>query len=184
MSQLKTDPKLSSIPVVLLTLKDSDVEAGMTIGAADFLAKPIESSRLREVLSRHLPKPGVGQILLVEDDPGLREIMARTIEGQGHPVVVAENGKRAIELLGEQAPKLILLDIMMPVMDGFQFLHELRRRPEWKQLPVVVLTAKSLTPEERDFLMSHTENVILKRDRIREDLLASIRRYCEPEAAN
>ena len=180
MSQLKTDPRLSGIPVVLLTLKDSDVEAGLTIGAADFLAKPIDTPSFQKTLARHLPRPGEGQILLVEDDPNLRDIMSRTIAEQGYQVIVAENGKRALDLLAKHSPQLILLDIMMPVMDGFQFLHQLRRHPEWNPLPIVVLTAKTLTAEEREFLMAHTENVIQKRDRLRDDLLASIRRHCQP----
>ncbi|MBL6763855.1 MAG: response regulator, partial [Verrucomicrobiae bacterium] len=182
MARLKTDPHLAGIPIVLLTLRDDDAEAGMTLGAAEHLAKPFEAAQLKSVLARHLSRPGEGQILLVEDDAALREIMCRTITGEGCSVVVAENGRRALDLLAGHAPRLILLDIMMPVMDGFQFLHELRRRPEWSRIPVVVLTAKSLTPEEREFLMAHTDNVIQKRDRLREDLLASIRRHCQPAA--
>ena len=127
--------------------------------------------------------PADGEVMLVEDHADLRELMARTIEDHGHTVVVAENGRRALDLLADHRPGLIFLDIMMPVMDGFQFLHELHRHPEWSGIPVVVLTAKSLTPEEREFLMARTDNVIHKRERIREDLLDCIRRHAAPAAA-
>ncbi len=175
MTRLKADPDLAKVPVVLLALRSADTELGITLGAAEFLAKPIDAAELKRVLERHLTQPAMGHVLLVEDDPALRELMTRTIEAQKCSVMVAENGLRALELVRQSPPKLILLDIMMPVMDGFQFLHEFRRHKEWASIPIVVLTAKTLTREEHEFLLAHTDNVIQKRDRIRDDLLRCIR---------
>ena len=183
MGQLKSDPELAAIPVVLLSLKDGQPDAGFALGAAEFLTKPVDAGQLSRVLHRHLRFPPDGHILLVEDDPALRDLMTRMIEAEKCPVMVAENGLRALELIRQRVPQLILLDIMMPVMDGFQFLSELRLHKEWAHIPVVVLTAKTLTSEERDFLAARTDAVLQKGARIREDLLQNIRRYLVPVAA-
>ncbi|NDE98399.1 MAG: response regulator, partial [Verrucomicrobia bacterium] len=177
MGQLKSDPELAPIPVILLALKDGQVDAGFTLGAAEFLTKPVESELLSRVLHRHLHYPPEGYVLLVEDDPTLREMMSRIIENEKFPVTVAENGLRALELVKQTIPQLIVLDIMMPVMDGFQFLGELRQRKEWAHIPVVVLTAKTLSPEEREFLAARTDRVLQKGASVRGDVMANIRRH-------
>ena len=177
MGELKSDVDLAPIPVVLLTLKDGQADAGFTLGAAEFLAKPVDSLLLGRVLHRHLRFPPDGHVLLVEDDPVLREMMTRMIENEKYPVTVAENGLRALELVKQNIPKLIVLDIMMPVMDGFQFLGELRQRKEWDHIPVVVLTAKTLSPEEREFLSARTASVLQKGASVRVDVIANIRRH-------
>ncbi len=177
MGELKFDPELASIPVILLTLKDGQPDMGFALGAAEFVAKPVNSALLGRVLRRHLRFPAEGSILLVENDPFLREVMTRMIENEGRPVTSAENGLLALEQVRRQIPALILLDLMMPVMDGFQFLNELRQRPEWAHIPVVVLTAKSLSPEEHAFLSSRTASVLQKGANIRADVVASIRQH-------
>lgn len=181
MGQLKSDPELAAIPVILLTLKDGQADAGFTLGAAEFLAKPVNSALLGRALHRHLHYPPDGYVLLVEDDPVLREMMSRMIENEKFPVTAAENGRRALELVKQSIPKLILLDIMMPVMDGFQFLGELRQRKEWAHIPVVVLTAKTLSPAERDFLAAHTNSVLQKGASVRDDVMANIRHHISKE---
>ena len=177
MGELKSDLDLAAIPVILLTLKDGQTDAGFTLGAAEFLAKPVDSALLGRVLHRHLRYPPDGHVLLVEDDPVLREMMTRMIEHEKYPVTVAENGRRALELVKQNLPKLIVLDIMMPVMDGFQFLGELRQRKEWEHIPVVVLTAKTLSPEEREFLSARTASVLQKGASVRNDVIINIRRH-------
>ena len=177
MGELKSDPDLAAIPVILLTLKDGQADAGFTLGAAEFLAKPVDSGLLHRVLHRHLRYPPDGHVLLVEDDSVLREMMSRMIENEKFPVTVAENGLRALELVRQSIPQLIVLDIMMPVMDGFQFLGELRQRKEWAHIPVVVLTAKTLSPEEREFLSARTHSVLQKGASVREDVMTNIRRH-------
>lgn len=182
MGELKSDSDLAPIPVVLLTLKDGQTDAGFTLGAAEFLAKPVDSTLLGRVLHRHLRYPPDGHVLLVEDDPLLREMMTRMIENEQYPVTVAENGLRALELVKQTIPKLIVLDIMMPVMDGFQFLGELRQRKEWDHIPVVVLTAKTLSPEEREFLSARTASVLQKGASVREDVISNIHRHINKSA--
>ena len=177
MGELKSDPDLAAIPVILLTLKDGQADAGFTLGAAEFLTKPVDSTLLGRVLQRHLRYPPAGYVMLVEDDPVLRDMMSRMIENEKFQVTVAENGLRALELVKQCIPQLIVLDIMMPVMDGFQFLGELRQRKEWAHIPVVVLTAKTLSPEEREFLSARTHSVLQKGASVREDVMTNIRRH-------
>ena len=177
MGELKSDPELAAIPVVLLALQDGEAAADFTLGAAEFLTKPVDSAALSRVMHRHLHYPPEGYVLLVEDDPTLREMMSRIIEGDKFPVKVAENGLRALELVRQAVPQLILLDIMMPVMDGFQFLGELRQRKEWAHVPVIVLTAKSLSPEEREFLAARTNSILQKGASVRNEVMADIRRH-------
>ena len=101
-------------------------------------------------------------MLLVEDDPATREMMARTLEKSAWQVSEAGNGREALEHLAQQKPRLILLDLMMPVMDGFDFLLEMHANPEWQDIPVIVLTAKDLTEEDRRMLSGRVEQIVEK----------------------
>ena len=101
-------------------------------------------------------------MLLVEDDTDTREIMARMLEKSGWQVLEAGNGREALEQLEKLRPGLILLDLMMPVMDGFDFLLEMRANPDWRDIPVIVLTAKNLTVEDRQLLSGKVEQVVEK----------------------
>ena len=182
MDQFKSDPELAAIPVVMISKRDGELDPSSSLGAAEFLTKPVSPAELSRVLHRHLRFPPDGHVLLVEDDPVLRELMTRTIENERCPVTVAENGRRALELIRQNPPKLIFLDIMMPVMDGFQFLNEFHLHKEWAHIPVVVLTAKTLTNEELEFLRTHTQRVVQKGATVRDDVMQNIRRYLAPTA--
>jgi CheY-like chemotaxis protein len=103
-------------------------------------------------------------------------MLRRMLKKQGWAVTEAENGRVALERMTEQRPVLIVLDLMMPTMDGFSFIAELRQREEWRTIPIVVLTAKDLTPEERQRLNGSVEQILLKGAYSREDLLGEVRR--------
>ena len=124
-------------------------------------------------MSRYYSADDNSAVLLVEDDTETREIMARTLEKSGWVVSEAENGQEALDILGSLEPRLILLDLMMPVMDGFDFLAELRAKPEWQQIPVIVVTAKDLTKDDRDRLAGK-EEVLEKNAYTREQLLQRV----------
>jgi CheY-like chemotaxis protein len=158
---LKADPLTADIPVVMLTVAD-DKNLGFALGATDFLIKPIEWDRLIAVLEKHRPKLAGSRILVVEDDPSAREMFRRAAEDQGWTVAEAENGRVGLERIQEQAPGVILLDLMMPEMDGFTFIEELRRVPEHRKIPVVVVTAKDLTEEDRQRLNGHVIQILQK----------------------
>ena len=158
---LKVDPVLHTIPVVMLTMVD-DKTRGYSLGATDYLTKPVNRERLHNALARfHTPgQPSL--VLLVEDDPATREILVRTLEDTDWRVSEAGNGREALDRLEQEKPQVILLDLMMPVMDGFDFLLEMRSNTAWQDIPVIVLTAKDLTDEDRRILSGRVEQIIEK----------------------
>ena len=172
LSELKADPALSHIPVVMVTMLQ-DRQLGFSLGASEFLTKPVDQAELTAVLTRFCG-PQKSRVLVVEDDPGNRELLVRMLEKEGYQVSVAENGSVALESVIADTPSLILLDLMMPVMDGFAFLEALRLRPEYLNIPVVVVTAKDLTLQERDLLHGCVQQVIQKGAVDREKLLSEI----------
>lgn len=174
LSRLKNDPVLQSVPVILATMLE-DRAMGFALGAREYLTKPVDRGRLISILERYRNPADPRPLLLVEDDVPTREMIQRTLEKEGFAVRLAENGRVALERVAEEIPALVLLDLMMPEMDGFEFLHELRGRGEWREIPVIVLTAKELTPEDRDVLFEKVEKILQKGETGREELLREIR---------
>jgi CheY-like chemotaxis protein/anti-sigma regulatory factor (Ser/Thr protein kinase) len=170
---LKADPVLRKIPVIMLSMID-DRTRGYALGAVDYLTKPVDREQLHKALSRYYRADGVSSVLLVEDDTETREMMARTLEKAGWAVSEAGNGQEALDIMPSLQPTLILLDLMMPVMDGFGFLASLRVRPEWQQIPVIVVTAKDLTADDRDRLNGMVEEVLEKNAYTRDQLLERV----------
>jgi CheY-like chemotaxis protein len=170
LAALKSDPELSEIPVIMLTIVD-DQNMGYSLGATEYLTKPIDRDRLAAVLKRHVGEEHSRSVMIVEDDPDTREVTRRTLEQGGWSVVEAENGRVGLERLASSRPGLILLDLMMPEMDGFEFVSELRKNPDWKSIPVVVVTAKDLTLEDRMRLNGQVGLILQKGSYSREELL-------------
>jgi CheY-like chemotaxis protein/anti-sigma regulatory factor (Ser/Thr protein kinase) len=171
---LKADPVLRTIPVIMLSMID-DRTRGYSLGAVDYLTKPVDREQLNKTLSRYYCAEGdICPVLLVEDDPETREVMARTLEKAGWTVSEAGNGQEALDMMSGLNPRLILLDLMMPVMDGFDFLAAMRARPEWRHIPVIVITAKDLTADDRDRLAGKVEEVLEKNAYTREQLLQRV----------
>jgi CheY-like chemotaxis protein len=135
----------------------------------------VDRERLLALLKRFRAAPDSRPVLVVEDDPATREMLTRVLAQAGWPVCAAENGRLALACLADSRPQLILLDLMMPEMDGFEFVEALRARAEWRAIPVVVVTAKDLTLEERMRLNGYVEKVLQKGAHTREELLAQIR---------
>ena len=159
---LKADPELASIPVVLVSLA-ADRRLGLALGAAAVLTKPVDRAELAAALRATSAALDAGPILVVEDDAAVQALTARTIERVGLRAAVAGNGREALDWLEvHPVPALILLDLLMPVMDGFEFLRRLRERPDWARIPVVVLTAKTLNEAERAALAESTQQVVTK----------------------
>jgi hypothetical protein len=169
---LTTDPQLADIPVIMLTIVD-DKHTGYSLGAADYLTKPIDRERLVKVLTQHRrDRP----VLVVDDDAGLRQLLRRMLEPEGYTVVEAENGRAALARLADDVrPGVILLDLMMPEMDGFEFVAEFRRHEAWRAIPIVVVTAKDLSHEDRERLNGHVQKILQKGTHGRDQLLAEVR---------
>jgi PAS domain S-box-containing protein len=173
LAALKSDPELNEIPVIMLTIVD-DQNLGYALGANEYLTKPIDRERLINVLKRYTGPDTLQSALIVEDDGDVRDVTRRILELAGWTVEEAGNGRIALERLATFRPGIILLDLMMPEMDGFQFVEELRKHPEWKSIPVVVVTAKDLTAEDRERLSGQVGSILQKGAFNREDLLAEI----------
>jgi CheY-like chemotaxis protein len=173
LSALKAEPALADIPVIMLTLID-ERSIGYALGATEYLTKPVDHTRLTAILRRY-PRRTAGAVLVVEDDPLTRQMMRRLLEKAGWDVTEAENGRAALERIEEACPALILLDLMMPEMDGFTFLEALRKHQKCRSVPVVVITAKELTPEDNRRLNGYVERVLQKGSYRREELLEMLR---------
>jgi CheY-like chemotaxis protein len=161
LSALKADPALHDIPVIMLTMVDNK-SMGYALGAAEYMMKPINRERLIAVIRKYGSRRDQNPVLVVEDDPDTRYILKNTLEKDGWKVQTAANGRIALELATNRPPGLILLDLMMPEMDGFTFIDELRRVPDGRRIPVIVLTAKDLTAEDRRRLNGYVERVVQK----------------------
>lgn len=174
LSKLKADPELADIPVIMQTIVDNK-NMGYALGASDYLTKPIDRVRLSAILKKYQSDRKSCSILLVEDDAATREMMCRLLEKEEWTVTEAENGRIALERMKHIQPQLILLDLMMPEMDGFALIDELRQHESWCSIPVVVLTAKELTPEDRLQLNGCVENILQKGAYTRDELLNLVR---------
>ncbi|MCC6522680.1 MAG: response regulator [Polyangiaceae bacterium] len=183
LSMLKADPATTDIPVVMLTIVEQR-NAGFALGAFEYLVKPVDRTRLLQVVNRcrtsRTPRP-TG--LVVEDDPEARALLCQMLAREGFQVAEAENGQVGLERVAEQIPDVILLDLMMPVLDGLAFLERLRANPAWSAVPVVVVTAMDLSEAERVRLTGHVEKVVQKGAYARQQLLEEVRALLETALA-
>jgi signal transduction histidine kinase/DNA-binding response OmpR family regulator len=174
LSVLKSDPELAEIPVVIVTIED-DQALGSALGAVDYLIKPVDYDRLLNLLQPYCTHASTPSVLVVEDNTENREMISRQLTKAGWRVLEAENGRRALEVIQIEQPGAILLDLMMPEMDGFEFIRELRQHSEWRSLPVLVLTAKDLSLDERQWLDKQTQRIYSKGGHSQQLLLDEIR---------
>jgi CheY-like chemotaxis protein len=174
LTALKADPEVGDIPVVMVTIAE-DKNLGYALGAADYLTKPVDRNRLVAVLNKYRREGPSHPVLIVEDDAATRELLRRMLEKEGWAVIEAEHGRAALERVVESQPALVLLDLIMPEMDGFEFVAELRKHAEWQTLPVIVITAKDLTHEDRLHLNGYVEKILQKGAYSREELLMQVR---------
>jgi signal transduction histidine kinase/CheY-like chemotaxis protein len=178
LSALKTDPATADVPVVMLTMVE-DRPMGFALGATEYLTKPVQKTRVLEAVSKIVTHKS-DDILVVEDEPMAAEIVMRTMQADGRRCRHARNGREALAMIHESRPALIILDLMMPGMDGFAFLDALRAEGrDFPDIPVVVLTAKDLTPADREQLAGRVMDTLRKGAGQRENLLEVIRRQLD-----
>jgi signal transduction histidine kinase/CheY-like chemotaxis protein len=175
---LKSDPDLCTVPVILVTVL-GDREMGFALGAAEHLTKPIEQNELLRVLERICPPAERPQVLVVDDDSATRDVLRRTLAKEGWTVREAINGQEGLSELLKARPAVMVLDLMMPGMNGFEVLRYVREDEGLRDLPVVVITSKDLTTEERDWLRGKALQVFQKGTYGRAELLASLREMIE-----
>jgi len=171
---IKASPALREVPVIMLTMVD-DPERGHTLGAADYVTKPVNRRRLSKILKRYSCSSPECPILIVEDDSMTRASMRKMLQKEGCRVTEAENGEVGLASMERDRPSLIFLDLLMPVMDGFQFAERVREHPEWRTIPIVVVTAAELTRAERRRLNGYVETILHKEGNSKEELLQQLR---------
>ena len=169
LKHLKDDRELRRIPVVVVSIVAAEGR-GRLLGAVDLVTKPFEREDLLRVLWRNLVRKRGGRVLVVDDDPTTRAMLGEYLRGLGLEVVYASDGHQALDAIRLEAPDAVLLDLVMPVMDGMTFLERLRANPLHTGLPVLVLTAKELTHEERQELSDMASGVIFKDDSMADQL--------------
>ena len=174
LAALRGDPELADIPTIIATIVDEQ-RHGMTLGAVGYLTKPIDRDKLVDLISKYRAPLGPTRILVVEDDAMQRARIRSWLEPQNWSLIEADNGRVAIDRLGESVPDIILLDLMMPEMDGFDLVAEMQKHPAWSKIPVIVVTARELTAEDHARLNSGIEVVLRKEPFNPTTLIESIR---------
>ena len=180
LSALKADPDLAVIPVVMVTFVEQRSLAA-SLGAADYVLKPVRWDRFKVVVDRFRAQKG--GVLVIEDDQDTRQRIRTFLERDNWIVTEAENGRQGLERLVVSKPEVILLDLTMPVMDGFEFLQQLRSTPIGADIPVIVLTARDLTRDDRRRLAGASQ-VLNKGDISLQALAKRLHRLAEPPAAD
>jgi PAS domain S-box-containing protein len=182
LAALKGDPDLAAVPVIVTTIVD-EPHKGMALGAADYLTKPIDRERLLRTLARYVTGERKPRILVVEDDAAQRQIVRTALEPAGYAVDEAKDGREGLACLRAAIPNLIVLDLLMPEMDGFEFAAALQVHPDWRRIPVIVVTAKDLTPDDRRRLESGVAKILLKHEFDPSELVDQLRRSLAARAA-
>ncbi len=174
---LRKDPATADIPVIILSIVDQK-QVGFALGAADYLIKPVRKPTLLEAIHRHVPAPADedSSILLVDDDPRALELLQEALRSAGYEVQSVRSGARALEVLANKVVGAILLDLLMPGMDGFQVIRHVRQEPALMDLPILVMTAKNLSREEIALLNRETQGLLQKDGSWKQQLIAEVGR--------
>jgi PAS domain S-box-containing protein len=173
LSAMKEDSTLAEIPVIMVTVIDNQ-SIGFSLGAADYMIKPINRDRLVRAVQKCCPRGAPRHVLIVEDDAPTSELMRRALREIDCTVTQAENGRVGLERLNEALPDAILLDLMMPEMDGFEFIAQLRADSRWCRIPVIVVTAKTLTAEDLERLNGQVQHLVHKGEYSGKAVLAAL----------
>jgi signal transduction histidine kinase/CheY-like chemotaxis protein len=161
LAALKGDPALAGIPVIIVTIIDEQ-SRGIALGAAGYLTKPIDRRQLLAIVAHHRKAAHRPSVLVIEDDADQRGTVRSILADAGWSVIEAENGRIALDRLAEELPQVVLLDLMMPEMDGFELVAALQNNPAWRGIPVIVITALDLTPEDKNRLNGRVERILFK----------------------
>jgi PAS domain S-box-containing protein len=173
LSAMKEDAVLAEIPVIMVTIVNNQ-NIGFSLGAADYLTKPIDRDRLVRAVEKCCSTGAPRHVLIVEDDAPTSELMGHALRQIDCTVAQAENGRVGLERLNEALPDAILLDLMMPEMDGFEFIAQVRAESRWRRIPIIVVTAKTLTAEDRARLNGQVQRLVHKGEYSGKAVLAAL----------
>ncbi len=174
---LRKNPETANIPVIILSIVDQK-QVGFALGADDYLIKPVRKPMLLETIRKHVPSPADddSSILLVDDDPKALELLQEVLRSAGYETQGVRSGTRALEVLSNKVVGAILLDLLMPGMDGFQVIRHVRQEPTLKELPILVMTAKNLSLDEVDLLNRETQGLLKKDGSWKRHLISEVAR--------
>lgn len=177
---LRKTPETADIPIIIVSILDQK-QVGFALGAADYLIKPIRKPVLLETIRRHvLPHADDdATILLVDDDPRTLELLEETLRSAGYETQSVRSGTRALEVLSSKLVNAVLLDLLMPGMDGFEVIRHVREQATLKELPILVMTAKTLAPEEIALLSRETQALLQKSGPWQQQLMAEVGRVVQ-----
>jgi signal transduction histidine kinase/DNA-binding response OmpR family regulator len=180
---LKKDPETTNIPIIIVSIVDQK-NLGFALGAADYLIKPIRKPVLLETIRKHLPllSNDDSEILLVDDDPRTLEMLEETLRSAGYETQSVQSGARALEVLSSKLVSAVLLDLLMPGMDGFEVIRHVRQEATLKKLPIFVMTGKSLTPGESSLLARDTQALLQKSGSWQQQLIVELARVFQRRA--
>jgi CheY-like chemotaxis protein/anti-sigma regulatory factor (Ser/Thr protein kinase) len=180
LAELKSTPGKEDIPVVIVSMTE-DRQLGFSLGAVEFLVKPVNKSRLIEVVNRAVATTGKqhATVLVVDDEPKTVEYLTDLLRHQGYSVLPAFGGQQAIDLATERLPDVIILDLMMPEVTGFDVVQRLREHPRACDIPILIFTAKDITDEDRRRLNSHIQAIMPKSGK--EELLRQLEKLAKPK---
>jgi PAS domain S-box-containing protein len=173
--ELKSHPDTRGIPVVIVSITD-DRQLGFTLGATDFLMKPVDKEGLSAVLERAMSSSArnIRTVLVIDDEPDTVEMVGGLLQRHGIEVLKAYGGSEGVAIAVEHRPDAVILDLMMPGMTGFDVVRQLRDDPRARNIPILILTAKDLTADERATLNRHVQAITQKGGR--DELLGELAR--------
>ena len=180
LAALRKNPETANIPIIVVSIVDQK-QVGFALGAADYLIKPIRKSVLLETIRKHVPYQYDDDtaILLVDDDPKTLELLEETLRSAGYETQSVQSGKRALEVLSSKLVGAVLLDLLMPGMDGFEVIRHIRQEPTLKELPIFVMTAKNLTGDELLVLTRETQALFHKNGSWQQQLMVEVGRILQ-----
>jgi PAS domain S-box-containing protein len=182
--ELKRSPATADIPVIVVSVVD-EPKIGLALGAAEYLVKPVDKDLLLKAIRRHIGagSHGLARVLVVDDEASTQELLREMLESDGYVAALAATGKEALEELARVPIAAVLLDLMMPEMNGFELLSRMKDNCAWRGIPIFVLTAKSLTDSEIEMLRRETIGLFQKGDEWKGQLLAELRHKVSARAA-
>ena len=178
LAELKADPELRAIPVALYTVAEEQ-KLGLNLGASAYLVKPVNAEQLRTTVARLVAENTT--VLIIDDDPNIRKVVTKHIQlSNAYRVMTADGGQAGLDQIAATRPDLIILDLMMPEVDGFAILDKLAQQPHTRDIPVIVFTAKELTDQERETLDQSADGLFTKGAASSEQLLNRVRTLLGP----
>jgi CheY-like chemotaxis protein/anti-sigma regulatory factor (Ser/Thr protein kinase) len=172
LNDLKADPITRDIPIIVLSIIDNK-ELGFSLGAFDYLVKPFEKEAIMAAFKR-IPGVLTKRVLVVDDEPDAVDLLTQILQDEGYQVTGVLSGEEALRSLDAAPQDIILLDLLMPEMDGFEVIQRVKANPKWRDIPIIVVTAKDLSDADLGFLNKSVDRIVQKSGLAREDLMKEI----------